>query len=160
MGADALDEVAVPAGVEDGADAGERRADAGVVGDDHEVAGEGDAQADAETGALDGGDRRHLDVGDALQQRVEQLAEDRLGVLRQRLRGGQVATGGEGPPGGRHEHGTGVADAVEGTVEVGDHLLVERVEAVGPVEAELGHTAVDGAGDGHRRNPLVRGRRP
>ena len=112
----------------------------------HEVAGEGDPEADTEAGALDGGDRRHVEVGDALQQRVEEVAEDRLGVLGQRLGVGEVAPGGERPAGGRDEHGAGVADLVEGAVEVGDHLRVERVEAVGPVEVDLGHTVVDGAG--------------
>ena len=129
--------------VEDGADGGERAADLGGLPDDEQVAGQGQAEPEAEGGALH---RRHRGAAQADEpghHRVEAL-HDRFGVLRQRLGVAQVAPGAEplalAPQ--QQRPGRVLLQLVEGAAQRRHRRLVEGVAPLGPVEDELGDVAV------------------
>src|SRR5258705_11422790 len=115
-GPDAGAEEQVGAGVEDGADGGERAADLRPFGDDEQVAGQGQAEPGAEGGALHRRHRRAAQPGQAGHHRVEAVTQDGLAVPGERVGAAQVASGAEAlalAPHGQRP-GRGLLPLVEG----------------------------------------------
>ena len=159
MRADPPDQEVVGAGVEDGADPRERRADPGVVRDVHDVTRQREPEPGAERGAVHRRERRHGEPGQALDDRVQRVVQDRFAVLVRRVGVGQISSGAEATPLTAHDECAhpGRLDPVETTVQIGDHRFVDRVELVGPVEHQLRVAGIDlqPHGVSHRALPRV-----
>jgi hypothetical protein len=132
--------------VHDGADAREGRADPGIVCRIQHVAGEGEAEPGAETGAMHRSDGRYREGGQAGHQRVDDVAKDRLAILVQRVGLREVTPAAEGTALATNQQRPGAARlrSVEARGELPHHRRAHRIHLVGPVEHEFGDALLDG----------------
>src|SRR5690606_24869809 len=149
------------AGVGDQPDPGEDLDEAGALAGHAQVAGQGQAAAGTGGDPVDGGDDRLLQVADAQDDGVPGLAQVLADGTVPRLAadGLQVLPGAEGPPGAGDDHGPhlGVASRLlEGGQQVLGHLVVQRVEDLGPVEGDGQHALVQLVANGFKDRKSTR----
>ena len=120
-------------------------AEHGIVGADADVAGHGQLTAAAQGETVHRGDDRQGEALNHQEDVIPQLAE---GLALRLGHGGHGADVGARhkalvPRAGEHHAAHGVlVDALESGLQVGQHLWVQRVESLGPVNGENRHSAL------------------
>src|SRR5580692_5170959 len=153
MCSQARDEKRMATRVEYRADTREWRSNLRVVRDIDNVASEREAEAYSQARAMNGCESRRRERDDSLDQRIEGRLDYRFGIFVARMCVREVAARRKCRPLATNHHRAHALRrrALEGTVEFGDHRVVQGVHLLRPVENDFRKPIFDRQIDAHIR---------